>query len=56
MERRRLTAKARNIVDQTEDVRREKVAAFKEAVDKGTYRVNPRKLANALLAELLRQP
>jgi len=38
---------------QTPEVRPEKVAAIKEALDQGTYEIDSRKLANLLIAELI---
>ncbi|MDP3181977.1 MAG: flagellar biosynthesis anti-sigma factor FlgM [Desulfobaccales bacterium] len=49
----RLMQKARQIVEQTPQVRPEKVATLKEAVRQGTYRINARRLANILIAKLL---
>lgn len=48
----RLIQKARQIVDQTPEVRPEKVATLKEAIRQGAYRLNPRRLANILIAKL----
>jgi negative regulator of flagellin synthesis FlgM len=48
-----LMEKAREIIHQTPEVRPEKVAALKEALARGTYRIDSRKLANILLAEWL---
>jgi flagellar biosynthesis anti-sigma factor FlgM len=39
-------------VDQTPEVRPEKVASLKEAIRQGTYRINARRLANILIAKL----
>lgn len=43
---------ARQVIYQTPEVRLEKLALLKEAVEQGIYQINPRKLANALLTEL----
>jgi flagellar biosynthesis anti-sigma factor FlgM len=48
-----LLAQAHRIVQQTPEVRPEKVAALQEALKQGTYEIDPRKLANRLIAELL---
>jgi anti-sigma28 factor (negative regulator of flagellin synthesis) len=45
--------KARRLVEQTSEVRPERVASLQEAVRLGTYRINSRKLANILIAKLL---
>ena len=44
---------ARQIIDQTPEVRAEKVAFFKEALATGSYRTDSRQLANIILAKLL---
>ncbi len=43
--------KVRRIIETTPEVRLEKVAALKEALELGIYRIDSRKLANILLAE-----
>ena len=48
----RLIQQARQIVEQTPEVRPEKVSSLKEAVRQGTYRINARRLANILIAKL----
>jgi negative regulator of flagellin synthesis FlgM len=48
-----LVEKILKIVEETPEVRPEKVAAVKEALERGTYVIDSRKLANALLVELL---
>jgi flagellar biosynthesis anti-sigma factor FlgM len=45
--------KARQIVDQTPEIRPEKVAAIQQALEEGRYEIDARKLANILLAEWL---
>ena len=45
--------KARQIVDQTSEIRPEKVAAIQQALEEGRYEIDSRKLANILIAEWL---
>jgi flagellar biosynthesis anti-sigma factor FlgM len=52
----RLIAMAREIVRQTPEVRLEKVAAIKDAIDRGDYEIDSRKLAQALIDKLLIDP
>jgi flagellar biosynthesis anti-sigma factor FlgM len=52
----RLIAMAREIIRQTPDMRPEKVAAIKDAIDRGDYEIDTRKLARALIAKLLNEP
>ena len=47
-----LKSKAREIVYQTPEVRPEKVARLKEAIDQGTYEIDFEKLADILIEEL----
>ncbi len=49
----RLVELAQQIINATPEVRAEKVAALKEAIAAGTYNVDSRKLANAILAKIL---
>lgn len=49
----RLMQKASEIVAQTPEVREEKVQPLKEAVDQGSYPVDPQKVANSMIAGLL---
>lgn len=51
----RLMQKAREVIDQTPEVRLEKVLALREAIRKGTYKVDARKLANLLLVQMIRE-
>jgi len=44
---------AREIVYQTPEVRSEKVARLKEAIEQGNYEIDSRKLAEILVEELL---
>lgn len=53
--RSRLLQKASQVVYQTPEVRPEKVAALKDAIEQGTYQVETRKVANKLLVELLQE-
>jgi flagellar biosynthesis anti-sigma factor FlgM len=54
-EQERLAALARLVIDQAPDLQKDKVARLKEAVKQGAYKVDARKVANALIAELLRK-
>ncbi len=49
----RLLDRARQVVYQTPEVRPEKVAAIKEAIEAGTYKIDSEKLADILIDELL---
>ena len=49
----KLIDKVRQIIAATPECRPEKVGPLKKAVDQGTYEIDARKVANALLAELL---
>jgi anti-sigma28 factor (negative regulator of flagellin synthesis) len=51
-EKARLMQKAREIIDQTPEVRPDRVAVLGEAVRQGTYRVDTRRLANILIVKL----
>ncbi len=46
---------ALKVIDQAPDIRQDKVARLKEAVEQGRYRIDARKVANALITELLRK-
>jgi flagellar biosynthesis anti-sigma factor FlgM len=48
----RLMAKARQIIEQTPEVRPQKVAALREAVRRGRYRIKTRELANILIVKM----
>lgn len=48
-----LKGKARIIVYKTPEVRPEKVAQLKEAIEQGTYEIDSEKLADILIDELL---
>jgi len=48
-----LRSMAREIVYQTPEVRSEKVARLKEAIEQGNYEIDSRKLAEILVEELL---
>ena len=45
-------AKARQIIEQTPEVRPQKVAALREAVRRGRYRIKTRELANILIVKM----
>ncbi len=47
-----LQNKAREVVYQTPEVRPEKVAGLKEAIEAGTYEIDSEKLADKLIEEL----
>ena len=51
-----LIDQARQIIEATPEIRPEKVAPLQEAVEQGTYEVDTRKLANALITKLLLDP
>jgi flagellar biosynthesis anti-sigma factor FlgM len=51
-----LIDQARHLIEATPEIRPEKVAPLKEAVEQGTYEVDTRKLANALITKLLLEP
>ena len=48
-----LIDQARHIIEATPEIRPEKVAPLQEAVEQGTYEIDTRKLANALITKLL---
>ena len=48
-----LKCKAREVVYRTPEVRPEKVAQLKEAIERGTYEVDCEKLADIIIDELL---
>ncbi len=47
----RLIHKAREVVYQTSEVRPEKVARLKEAIEQGVYEIDSRKLADIIIKE-----
>ncbi len=47
----RLIEKAREVVYQTPEVRPEKVARLKEAIERGAYEIDTEKLADIILKE-----
>lgn len=49
----RLIKKAREVVYQTPEVRPEKVARLKEAIQQGAYKIDSRQLADIILKEWL---
>jgi len=49
----RLMEQARKVVYQTPEVRPEKVARLKEAIEQGTYEIDSEKLADILIKEWL---
>ncbi len=46
---------AREIIYRTPEVRPEKVARLKEAIDQGVYKIDSGKLADRIIAELIRK-
>ncbi len=46
--------KIESVLKTTPDVRTEKVKAIKEQIEAGTYQVDSKKIANAMLADLLK--
>jgi flagellar biosynthesis anti-sigma factor FlgM len=46
-----LQRRAREIVDRTPEVRPEKVARLREAIEQGTYQIDSKKLADILIKE-----
>ncbi len=51
----RLLQKASQVIAQTPEVRAEKVAAIKNAVQNGTYQVDSRQVANSMIAQMLQE-
>ena len=51
--RSREVQKARRVIEASSDVRKEKVASIKEAIQKGTYKVRSEEVANRLIKETL---
>jgi flagellar biosynthesis anti-sigma factor FlgM len=49
----RLIEKAREVVYQTPEIRPEKVAELKEAIEQGVYEIDTEKLADKVIEELL---
>lgn len=49
----KLMAQVRQIIAETPEVRPEKVEPLQEALANGTYEVDARKLANALISKLI---
>jgi flagellar biosynthesis anti-sigma factor FlgM len=52
----RLLAQVRRIIDATPEVRPEKVAPLKKAVEQGTYEIDARQLANILITKMILDP
>jgi len=46
--------KVESVLNSTPDIRAEKVKALKEQIEAGTYQVDSKKVANAMLADLLK--
>ncbi len=46
---------AREIIYRTPEVRPEKVARLKEAIEQGVYKIDSGKLADRIIAELIRK-
>lgn len=53
--RAREMAQAKKIVDETPDVREDKVAHFKELIAKGEYKADAGKIADGILSEAIRE-
>jgi flagellar biosynthesis anti-sigma factor FlgM len=51
-----LIEQVRQIIAKTPEVRPEKVGPLKEAVEQGTYEIDTRKVANALITKLILDP
>ncbi len=51
-----LQEKVRQIIAATPEVRPEKVGPLKQAIEEGTYEVDPRKVAKALITKLILDP
>jgi flagellar biosynthesis anti-sigma factor FlgM len=49
----RLRERFRQVIDQTPEVRPERVAALRAAIRRGAYKVEARKLANILIVKLI---
>jgi flagellar biosynthesis anti-sigma factor FlgM len=49
----KLIEQVRQIIAETREVRPEKVAPLREAVESGTYEVDARKLANCLITKII---
>ncbi len=45
---------ARKIAEETPDVREDRIAHYKELIDKGEYRADSEKIANAIVQEAMR--
>ncbi|APJ04367.1 flagellar biosynthesis anti-sigma factor FlgM [Silvanigrella aquatica] len=45
---------AKKIADETPDIREDKVAHFKDLIDKGEYKADSEKIANSILQEAMR--
>jgi len=52
----KLIEQIRQIIDETPEVRPEKVGPLREAVDQGTYEIDTRELANVLITKLILDP
>ena len=52
-ERARLMQKASKVIADTPDVRQERIDPLKNAVDQGSYPVDPQKVANSMIANML---
>jgi flagellar biosynthesis anti-sigma factor FlgM len=51
-----LIEQVRQIIAEAPEIRPEKVGPLKEAVEQGTYEIDTRKLANALITKLILDP
>jgi negative regulator of flagellin synthesis FlgM len=51
-----LLEQVRRIIDETPEIRPEKVEPLREAVESGTYEIDTRKLANRLITKIILDP
>ncbi len=48
-----LIDRARQVIQETPEIRSEKIASLQEAIERGAYKIDSRKLANILIAKML---
>ena len=51
-----LIEKVRQIIEETPEIRSERVGPLQEAVAQGTYEIDARKVANSLITKLIQDP